>query len=65
MQEKTEWKFNTDKTKIMIFIKTGKFFRRTFNFYNENIFTTNSYKYLAFNVAPSEEITSGLKNLKE
>ena len=32
----------TDKAKIVNFKKTGKFFRRTFNFYNENLFTTNS-----------------------
>ena len=56
---------NTDKTKIMIFNKTGKFFRRTFNFYNKNIFTTNSYKYLGFIITSSGEITSGLKDLKD
>ena len=33
--------------------------------YNENIFTTNSYKYLGFIVTPSGEITSGLKDLKD
>ena len=62
---KNGMEFNTDKTKIMIFNKTDKFFRRTFNFYNKNIFTTNSYKYLGFIVTPSGEITSGLKDLKD
>ena len=62
---KNGMEINTDKRKIMIFNKTGKFFRRTFNFYNKNIFTTNSYKYLGFIVIPSGEITSGLKDLKD
>ena len=56
---------NADKTKGMIFNKSGKFFRRSFTFDNELIFTTNSYKYLGFIVTPSGEITSGLKDLKD
>ena len=62
---KNGMEINTDKTKIMIFNKTGKFFRRTFKFYNKNIFTTNSYKCLGFIVTPSGEITSGLKDFKD
>ena len=49
----------------MIFNKSGKFFRRSFNFGNEIIFTTNSYKYLGFIVTPSGEITTGLNDLKD
>ena len=55
-----EMEINVDKTKSMIFNKSGKFIRRSFKFGNENIFTTNSYKYLGFVVTPSGEITSGL-----
>ena len=56
---------NADKTKGMILNKSGKFFRRSFAFNSELIFTTNSYKYLGFIVTPSGEITSGLKDLKD
>ena len=58
-------KINADKTEGMIFNKSGKFFRRSFAFNNEQIFTTNSYKYLGFIVTPSGEISSGLKILKD
>ena len=58
-------KINSDKTKSMIFNKSGKIFRRTFTVGNERIFTTSSYKYLGFLVTPSGEIFSGLKNLKD
>ena len=59
-----EMEINIDKTKGMIFNKSGKFIRRSFKFGNELIFTTNSYKYLGFVVTPSGEITSGLIDLK-
>ena len=58
-------RINTDKTKGMIFNKSGKFFRRNFKFDSEQIFTTNSYKYLGFIVTPSGEISTGLKDLKD
>ena len=58
-------RINTDKTKGMIFNKSGKFFRRNFKFDNQQIFTTNSYKYLGFIVTPSGEISSGLRDLKD
>ena len=61
---KNGMKIIADKTKSMIFNKSGKFFRN-FKFDNENIFTTNSYKYLGFLVTPSGEINSGLRNLKD
>ena len=56
---------NADKTKGMVLDKTGNFFRMSFAFNNELIFTTNSYKYLGFIVTPSGEITSGLKDLRD
>ena len=58
---KNGMKINANKTKSMIFNKSEKFFRRSFKFDNENIFTTNSYKYLGFLVTPSGEINSGLR----
>ena len=56
-------KINIDKTKSMIFNKSGKFIR-SFRFEYKHIFTTNSYKYLGFVVNPSGEITSRLVDLK-
>ena len=56
---------NADKTKVMIFNKTGRFFRRSFNCSNIQIFSTNSYKYLGFIVTPSGEILTGLNDLKD
>ena len=56
---------NVDKTKVMIFNKTGRFFRRCFYFGDTNLFSTNSYKYLGFIVTPSGEILSGLNDLKD
>ena len=56
---------NADKTKVMIFNKTGRFFRRTFRVGNEQIFSTHEYKYLGFLITPSGSITAGLKNLKD
>ncbi len=58
-------RINPDKTESMIFNKSGKFFRRCFTMGNEQIFTTNSYKYLGFLVTPSGETLSGLRNLKD
>ena len=55
---------NTEKTKCMIFNKTGKFIRRNFNLENTKIETVRQYKYLGFIITPSGEINSGLKDLK-
>ena len=55
---------NADKTKAMIFNRTGKYLKRSFKCGNEKIFTTNSYKYLGFIITPSGELTSGLTDLK-
>ena len=56
---------NTNKTKGMIFNKSGRFYRRVYKMGNEFISTTNSYKYLGFIFTPSGEIHSGLKDLKD
>ena len=55
---------NREKTKCMVFNKTGKLIRR--NFYCDNIIieTVREYKYLGFLITPSGEITTGLKDLK-
>ena len=58
-------RINADKTKVMIFNKTGRFFRRTFRVEKDQIFSTNEYKYLGFLVTPSGSIATGLKNLKD
>ena len=63
--KKNGMQINEKKTKAMIFNKSGKYIRRSFNFDNERIFTTNSYKYLGFIVTPSGEITTGLNDLKD
>ena len=58
-------KINFDKTKCMIFNKTGKFMRRNFEMGQEIIHSTNFYKYLGFVMTPSGEINTGLKDLKD
>ena len=63
--ERNKMEINTDKTKCMIFNKSGKFYRRCFKLNNGVISTTNKYKYLGFVVTPSGEITTGLRDLKD
>ena len=55
---------NIEKTKAMIFNKSGRFSKTTYKINNQFIHTTNSYKYLGFIMTPSGEINSGLKDLK-
>ena len=54
-----------EKTKVMIFNKSGRHMRRNFYFGEEQIETTRKYKYLGFMVTPSGEITTGLNDLKD
>ena len=56
---------NADKTKCMIFNKTGRLMRRNFKYKNANLETVREYKYLGFILTPSGEISSGLKDLKD
>ena len=56
---------NADKTNVMIFNKTGRSFRRTFRVGNEQIFSTNEYKYLGFLITPSGNRAPGLKNFED
>ena len=58
-------KVNLDKTKVMIFNKSGRHIRRRFSIGGVGIDTTREYKYLGFKVTPSGEIKSGLSDLKD
>ena len=55
---------NIEKTKVMIFNKSGRHMRRQ-SYFGENIIETRQYKYLCFMMTPSGEITTGLKDLKD
>ena len=57
-------KINTDKTKCMIFNKTGRHIRRNFKFDDRYIETVREYKYLGFLITPSGEVMTGLYDLK-
>ena len=56
---------NMDKTKVMIFNKSGRHIHRAFHLGGIKLDTTRVYKYLGFKVTPSGEINSGLKDLKD
>ena len=55
---------NMDKTKAMIFNKTGKLLRRNFKYKNAHIETVREYKYLGFILVPSGSIVTGMNDLK-
>ena len=57
-------KVNLDKTRIMIFNKSGRHIQR-FLLGGTPVETTREYKYLGFKITPSGEIHSGLKDLKD
>ena len=56
---------NTDKTKVMIFNKTGRLMKRLYHINGIPLENTRSYKYLGFLLTPSGEITSGLQDLRD
>ena len=58
-------KINTDKTKVMIFNKTGRLMRRNYKINNIQLENARSYKYLGFLLTPSGEIKSGLSDLRD
>ena len=60
-----ELKVNTDKTKCMIFNKTGRLIRKRFFLGNVELETVREYKYLGFLITPSGEIRSGLRDLRD
>ena len=56
---------NTDKTKCMIFNRTGKLLRNKFYLSGVELENVRSYKYLGFKSSPSGEIKSGLQDLRD
>ena len=56
---------NLDKTKCMLFNKTGRLMRRSFWFGEEKLEMVREYKYLGFLVTPSFNLTMALVDLKD
>ena len=56
---------NNDKTKIMIFNKTGRLMNRLYYIKGNLLECVRSYKYLGFLLTPSGEINSGLRDLRD
>ncbi len=63
--EENKLTVNTDKTKTMVFNKTGRLMRRAFYLNGVLLESVRSYKYLGFVLTPSGEISSGLNDLKD
>jgi len=57
-------KINVDKTKVMIFNKTGRHIRRNFHLGKIRLDTTTEYKYLGFKITPYGGIAPGIHDLK-
>ena len=57
-------KINADKTKCMVFNKTGRHIWFSIPCGNMIINSTREYKYLGFLVTPSGEVTTGIGDLK-
>ena len=55
----------TDKTKCMIFNRTGKLLKNKFYFDNITLENVRHYKYLGFIFSPSGEINTGLNDLRD
>ena len=56
---------NTDKTKCMVFNKTGRHLRKSLLFGENKIDTTREYKYLGLLITPSFNLCTALGNLKD
>ena len=63
--ESNELTLNTEKTKCMIFNKSGHLLRTPFYYKNEKLENVNKFKYLGFLLTPSGEIKSGLLDLRD
>ena len=63
--KENELTVNTDKTKCIIFNKSGRLIRKHFSFNNTQLETVRSFKYLGFLITPSGEIKSGLNDLRD
>ena len=57
-------KINSDKTKGMIFNKTGRHIRFSIKCDDMTITSVREYKYLGFLVTPSGEVTTGIQDLR-
>ena len=57
-------KVNTDKTKCMIFNRTGRLIRRNFYLGSTKLENVRSYKYLGLTITPSGEIRTALDDLR-
>ena len=56
---------NLEKTKCMIFNKTGRLIRRNFWFENKKVDVVREYKYLGFLITPSLDLHTALVDLKD
>ena len=56
---------NLEKTKCMIFNKTGRLIRRNFWLGNEKVDMVREYKYLGFLITPSFNLHTALTDLKD
>ena len=56
---------NTEKTKCMIFNKTGRTIRKKFFLNDTKLEIVRTYKYLGFLFTPSGEIKTGLNDLRD
>ena len=56
---------NTEKTKSMIFNKSGRLIRRNFFLNGTLLESVRTYKYLGFIISTSGEIRSGLQDLRD
>jgi hypothetical protein len=62
--KKNKLEVNTDKTKTMIFTKSGRLLKHRFYYRKTELENVRNYKYLGFIVTPSGEIKSGLEDLR-
>ena len=62
--EKNGLKINADKTKCMVFNKTGRHIRCNIKINNMLITSVREYKYLGFLITPSGEVSTGINDLK-
>ena len=58
-------KVNLDKTKCMIFNKTGRLLRRNFWFETKRVEVVREYRYLVFLITPSLNLHTALSDLKD
>ena len=63
--EDNKLQVNLDKTKCMVFNKTGRLIRRSFYLGKEKLEMVREYKYLGFLVTPSFNICTALADLKD